>query len=264
MRHTFGVGMTGIGAASLALAACGARPPTVNVAPQAPGSAVFFVQPPVIDGSRTACLAPPYAPDAGATDLDGALVTHAEGTRVWELKLPGTRDASAEESQALLTRIRALGGEHEYLSYGVYCGGGAHLCFAWEGNLCETRIEERLAWFRALVQRDGALADARLELAVTLVGHEGPRCAPSDPRCQPLAYEGGDYDPARARHAGPLATHSAGACDHDGDCMVMGCGNHCLSWQYGGAHEGATCEGYVFGEPVFCGCVEGACAWFTQ
>jgi hypothetical protein len=46
--------------------------------------------------------------------------------------------------------------------------------------------------------------------------------------------------------------------------MVMGCGNHCLSWQYGGAHEGATCEGYAFGEPVFCGCVEGACAWFTQ
>jgi hypothetical protein len=44
----------------------------------------------------------------------------------------------------------------------------------------------------------------------------------------------------------------------------MGCGNHCTSWHYGAAHELGTCEAYLFSSPVFCGCVEGQCGWFTQ
>lgn len=46
--------------------------------------------------------------------------------------------------------------------------------------------------------------------------------------------------------------------------VELSCGNHCVSWEYGGAHAAATCEGYTFDAPIFCGCVNGACAWFSQ
>jgi len=66
------------------------------------------------------------------------------------------------------------------------------------------------------------------------------------------------------RSAGPLRSHGGGSCTQDGECLVGGCGNHCMHWTFGGAHEGATCEGYDLPERTFCGCVEGACGWFTQ
>ncbi len=232
----------------------------------APGSAVHFSRPPVIDGSRRACLAPPYAPPEGTTALpDGTLVEHVADGRSWTFKLPGDRDATPEESAALLQRLRAAHPDQPFLSFGLYCGSNpGHMCFRIAGNLCELRIEDALARFREVVQLDGQLASSRLQVSIALEGRLGPRCTPADAACEPTSYEGGVYDPARGRHAGPLATHSAGACAQDGECMVQGCGNHCTSWEYGGAHEGATCEGYAFDQPIFCGCVEGSCAWFTQ
>jgi hypothetical protein len=231
-----------------------------------PGSAVTFSRPPVIDGSRTACLAPPYTPGLGATALaDGTPVHGDAGGRRWTISLPGDAAPSAEQASALIDRLRARGGLLQWVSYGIYCGEHDDvLCLSYSGNLCETNVDEVATTLRAAIAADPLLPTPRIDLAISLAGALGPRCAASDPACLPIAYEGGTYDPRGDRHTGPLATHSAGACAHDGDCVEGGCGNHCMSWDFGGAHEGATCEGYAFDEPIFCGCVEGSCAWFSQ
>lgn len=248
------------------LLGCGARGPhgsTVSRAPDAPGSAVHFARPPVVDGSRRACLEPPYTPAHDATTLeDGTIVTMRDDGRTWQLKTPGTRDATWEEVRALLGRVRARGGDLAYVSHGIYCDG--HMCLSWAGDLCDVHILERYQRLRAVIAEDGALADARIEISLSLAGQLGPRCEAGDPACLPVPYDGGTYDPDRGRRGGAFASHSAGACSHDGECMVMGCGNHCLSWDHGGANAGATCEGYAFEHPVFCGCVEGECGWFSQ
>lgn len=242
---------------------CGARFHGGGTVPSEPGSAVGFARPPVIDGSRRACIEPPYTPPHDQTVLeDGTMVTRLEEGRVWSFKTPGDRDLSAEEGNALLHRLRAQGPALQFLNHGLYCEG--RLCFRWEGDLCDTNVLERLRVFREAVAADGQLASTRIEISIALSGQLGPRCEASDPACVPPSYEGGTYDPSRGRRAGPLASHSAGACTHDGECMVMGCGNHCVSWDHGGANAAATCEGYAFDQPIFCGCVEGSCAWFTQ
>jgi hypothetical protein len=115
------------------------------------------------------------------------------------------------------------------------------------------------------IAEDPILPQPRAELAIMLIGALGPRCVEGDEECGPIPYESGmRYDASRGRELGPLAHYSAGECTHDGECAVMGCGNHCVGWQYFGAHEAGTCEGYSFSEPVFCGCASGQCGWFTQ
>jgi hypothetical protein len=248
---------------ALVVVACGARFHGGSARSSPPGSAVGFARPPVVDGSRRACLLPPYTPPHDQTMLeDGTFVTMLGEGRAWQFKTPGDRDATPEEATALLHRLRAQGPALQFLSYGLYCND--HLCFRWEGDLCDTNVMQHLQVFREAVATDAQLANARLEISIALGGQLGPRCEAEDPACVPPSYAGGTYDPSRGRHAGPLASHSAGACTHDGDCMVMGCGNHCVSWEYGGAHAGATCEGYALDQPIFCGCVEGTCAWFSQ
>lgn len=260
---------------SCGLSACGAPPGGASRRGGAatPGSAVGFSRPPTVEGSRRACLAPPYAPASDVSELaDGTTVTPV-GEREWVFVLAGDHEATQEQTtqeqlnqeqaHALLTRVREADPALRALSYGLYCA--PRLCFRFEGALCETNVEQVVAQFRRAVAGAGAQPGTRLELSVALAGSVGPRCDEGDPNCLPIPYETGvSYDPSRARHAGPLATHSAGACRHDGECQVMGCGNHCTSWEYGGAHEAGTCEGYAFDAPVFCGCVQGQCAWFDQ
>lgn len=217
----------------------------------------------MIDGSRRACLEPPYAPGASAASLaDGTpVVREAEGRR-WIVTLAGERAPSPEEVHASLDALRSQPGLR-LVNYGGYCGDGARTCLVLAGNLCELRVEDALRALRDAIAAS-RLAGMRLEVAVELGGSLGPRCQPGDRDCQPIAYQGGTYDRLGSRIPGAFASHSAGACDHDGECMVMGCGNHCLLWEYGGANEGATCEGYSFPRPIFCGCAEGECQWFTQ
>lgn len=222
-----------------------------------------FHRGPAIDGSRAACLRPPFAPPPERLALDGGVTLEHPDERTWIAKIPGTRDASIEEQSALLSRLRTRDPELAFLGHGLYCG--PRLCFQIQANLCEARVEDEIARFRAALAADGALADARLELAVELAGRVGPRCAPPDPTCVPTPYEGQPrYDPDGARRSGPLPRHGGGSCTHDGECLVGGCGNHCAHWTFGGAHEGATCEGYDLPDRTFCGCVEAACGWFTQ
>lgn len=252
----------------LACAVAGCAAPGVHLqhAREQRGSAVRFARPPVVNGRRDACLAPPYAPPAGTTRLAGGVtvVARDEGGRRWIVKLPGARPADGTQVSRALGRLRARPGL-TFLSYGLYCGDGRPLCLHLAGNLCQLRVEDAVRRVRAAVAADPALADMNLLLAVELAGNLRPRCARDDPHCLPIPYEqSSHYDAFRPRHGGAFPSHSAGSCSYDGECVVAGCGNHCLSWQYGGANEGATCEGYVFPRPVFCGCVDHQCGWFSQ
>jgi hypothetical protein len=255
--------------AAVLLVACAPSGTSVRTVrqPDLPGSAVGFSRPPVIDGSRTACILPPYTPPVDATALaNGTPARRDKGGRRWTISLPGETTVSHELAGALVERLRAQGGVLRYISYGLYCGEHDDIaCLSYRANLCETNVDEVATTILAAIAADPVLPTPHIDLAVSLAGALGPRCETADdPACAPRPYEDGVYDPGGERHAGPLASHSAGACRHDGDCKEAGCGNHCISWEYGGANEAATCEGYVFNEPVFCGCVEGACAWFTQ
>jgi hypothetical protein len=219
----------------------------------------------VIDGSRQACLLPPFAPAPDETALPDGSTLARVAERTWNVQFAGDRTPSAEESAALLARLRD--GGLTFLDYGVYCGTPAHLCFQITGSLCEQHVTDTMSAFRDALAQDATLAGASIELQVVLAGHLGPRCTPDDPACLPLPYQGEPhFAPDGPRHAGVLASHSAGACSHDGECVVGGCGNHCMLWEYGGANESATCEGYASTDssPMFCGCVDGGCAWFTQ
>jgi hypothetical protein len=113
-------------------------------------------------------------------------------------------------------------------------------------------------------------SDAKLRVQVVQVVPPGPRCAASDPACGPLPYDAAcaeqlGYRPGRARK--PVGRYAAEApatgeaCGHDGECMVAGCGNECVSTR---EPSGAgTCPYYTALKPALCGCVEGRCTWFT-
>lgn len=244
---------------------CGARGMHAGHEHEERGSAVGFARPPVVNGRRDACLVPPYAPAAGAKALaDGTpIVAHEAGGRRWVVDLGGTRERDDAAVSRALERLRARPGL-TFLSDGLYCGDGQPICLHLAGNLCELRVADAVTRVRDAVAGDPALAGMRLLLSVELAGNAGPRCEASDAGCGPLPYDQGRYDPSRPRRGGAFPSHSAGACTQDGDCWVAGCGNHCVSWQYGGANEAATCEGYIFPRPVFCGCVSGGCGWFSQ
>lgn len=250
-----------VSGALLLCISCGA---TVHGGRGGPRGEVGFSRPPVVDGSRRACLEAPYTPGDAATTGDGSPVIREDEGRRWVLTLEGEREVGADQIAASLDALRERPGLR-FISYGLYCGEGSRACLALEGNACELRVDDALAAVRAGIADLPQLAGARLELAIGLSGHLGPRCDERDSSCLPTPYQGDTpYDRLGSRIGGAFASHSGGACDHDGDCMVMGCGNHCLLWEYGGAHEGATCEGYSFPQPIYCGCVERECQWFRQ
>ena len=79
---------------------------------------------------------------------------------------------------------------------------------------------------------DGAAPGATIYLEVNLLPPPGPRCAPDDPACEPLPYEGScaeqtGYDPRATRKPAGMLGHAGGACSYDGECVIGGCGNDC-------------------------------------
>lgn len=167
---------------------------------------------------------------------------------------PSSREPTAEERARLLAidGVTAAG-------VGVCCGSPAP---------CASLYYRRSVTDPARIAADVGRAMARVEgegLVVVIhpSGLVGPRCAADSPLCLPEAYEGcaaATYDPNAPRVPHDLGTHS-GHCAHDGECVQAGCGNACVHWDETGP---GTCEGYTPVEPVYCGCVEGACRWFTQ
>ncbi|MCA9606621.1 MAG: hypothetical protein KC619_13545 [Myxococcales bacterium] len=248
---------------ALLLVACGTPPSRAAGPPAASGSAVGFSRPPVVEGSRRACLEPPFTPGDAGTLADGTPVTAVGEGRGWVVTLDGEQEPDATEVHAAIDELREQPGLR-FVSHGLYCGEHTRMCLRLAGNLCELRVEEAVATLRAGLAAVPSLAGRRFEVMIELAGALGPRCEEDDRACGPVPYEGGTYDPLGSRIGGAFPSHSRGACDYDGECVVMGCGNHCALWEFGGANEGATCEGYAFPQPVFCGCVEGECQWFRQ
>jgi hypothetical protein len=150
------------------------------------------------------------------------------------------------------------------------------LCIRLRIWLCSVPVEEAIA---AVAEQVDAtpLARATVGIHIDLIGAAGPRCAAGDDACGPEPYEGTLADSGYDCHddrvlvtdewpglAASFAAYTGGACRHDGECVVAGCGNHCVSWDT--RIEVGTCEGYTELEdaPALCGCVEGACAWFVD
>ena len=221
-----------------------------------------FPSPPTVDGSRKPCLDAPYTPGIGATAFsDGSAVHSTPAGRSWRFEIPGASEIGPVEATSLVMRARARGGEFTFLSYGIYCENRA--CFSLEINLCEGSVEDLARKLKTLLGEERGPAAPRLDVVISLSGELGPRdCGGAD--CDPIPYDGTPYyDRDQGRKAGALPDYSSGACSRDADCMVKGCGNHCVSWEQGGAHQAATCEGYSM-PSTFCGCVERECGWFTQ
>jgi hypothetical protein len=130
-----------------------------------------------------------------------------------------------------------------------------------ENTVTPVALAERLE--AAATQAGG---DVAAWVEVQILSAPGPRCAPDDPACEPIPYEAAcvektHYDPKGERV--PVGVHgygSPGACRYDGECIVGGCGNQCVSTS--SVVGAATCEGYAHWQEVFCGCVQTKCVWF--
>jgi hypothetical protein len=133
-------------------------------------------------------------------------------------------------------------------------------------SLCTTPVEDILRAVTADAHAHG-LDGTRVTVGVEIGGAKGPRCPRDDDQCWPTPYAGATYWPDRGRNPvhepiPELGGLSGGHCEHDGECVSAGCGNHCVPWHAAGFI--GTCEGYTVLEPAFCGCEQHQCTWFTQ
>jgi hypothetical protein len=113
-----------------------------------------------------------------------------------------------------------------------------------------------------------------LRLSIETRARVPPRCAADDPDCAPTTGDGLCPELLGIRHGVArtpissalnvgvdLRAYEQGRCRHDGDCIVGGCGQHCVA---AGTHGFAsTCEGVPALESAACGCVRGRCRWFV-
>ncbi|HAA54781.1 MAG TPA: hypothetical protein DCE42_08480 [Myxococcales bacterium] len=92
-----------------------------------------------------------------------------------------------------------------------------------------------------------------------------PRCYFNDPKCLPVPYTKAgalSYRPKGRRFPIRGKFKGRGRCQHDGDCVKGGCGNHCVSYKTPGF--AAICPYYTALSHAYCGCVKNRCMWFNQ
>lgn len=248
------------------------------------------------------CLEPPVIPAlAGAPTLSGLeRSTCPKLPRVQLLSTPGkqpSRPAPIEREAARLDGLKphiepafaALGIQN--IGVRSCCDSGApdrRLCLSIETPLCSqplATIAQTLA-AKLPAQAPGA---PPVTLRVEYTGLLGPRCEASAPSCEPIPYHfttprpderraglftppyvpGAERRPVIFRkhpatgepHTDPSSL-SLGTCTHDGECVRMGCGNHCAAWYT--PPFAAHCPAYGDLTDAYCGCLSGHCAWFTQ
>ncbi|HEY8432793.1 MAG TPA: hypothetical protein VIL20_30690 [Sandaracinaceae bacterium] len=207
------------------------------------------------------CDAPPPPPvDAWRASLAelGVELVECDGGS-FGLRWPGASTAD----EALIARAMQVEGVIG-AGLGTCCVPGAGegrppLCLRVQYRRSATDPVE-LARALAPLRAEGAGLTVQLDPS----GPSGPRCGPDSPHCLPEAYEGCAATTYRAGAARTVVDigSAAGACRHDGECMQAGCGNDCVAWTLAGG--AGTCEAYALDHPVYCGCVEGRCAWFRQ
>lgn len=221
---------------------------------------------------RDECVRAPWAPEeTEAPVLAGLAHRRGEHEREHVLVREGSRPWTAEEIAALRAaherELFAMGGVTG-MGSGLYCGDptGLGRTLGIQVEVCSHRLDELAAW---LAERASRVLpeEATATFCVTLTGAVGPRCERDDPACAPLPYGGGAPAPSCERDRAVdtwTIEHglSRGSCAYDGECMVSGCGNHCVAWPEAGF--AATCEAYLQLDdgPAFCGCTAGNCAWF--
>jgi hypothetical protein len=105
---------------------------------------------------------------------------------------------------------------------------------------------------------------------------KGPECLPipicdSTKHFDPVCCTVPKYDPAAARvpTLSPSSSlwgfelpQAKGECSYDGECVLNGCGNHCVA--YTAPKVIATCPCYPALKNSFCGCVGTECVWYEQ
>jgi len=227
---------------------------------------------PVVNGSRYACLEPPYTPPRGAKTLADAtpFVRENDGRRfVFDLggdtELSLAHEGEPNEIYGLLERLHARKGALSSLDYGIFCGDRSRLCLQHRLDLCEAPVQDVAAEIIAAIAEDPILPRPATELSIELSGLLGPRCELDQASCAPEPFTTeARYDPFGKRGPRFHLGSRGGPCDHDGECMLSGCGNRCEHWTCPGAYEASTCEGYSFSKPTFCGCVRGECGFFSQ
>lgn len=211
---------------------------------------------PTIDGSREACVLPPFVPAQDETVLaDGTRLTRADGRRRWTLILnPGAPAAAREDLQRGAARLRT---EHDLEhAHRNHCdpidGMPSPECWTVWLPLCTSLLDDVVTKLRAVAETDPALADRSIPVEIELTGRLHPRCNAEDPGCTPVPEPhggGGFYDPTGKRTV--MAMEAVGRCEHDGDCVVSGCHEQtCSAWDLGGDSAYACAIGIV---PVACG-----------
>jgi hypothetical protein len=227
---------------------------------------------------RDACLVPPWVPAEGAAISGFAREAASEdgGEQRWVRDAP--REPMPDEVGAVVAQHGSAWVEQLDLdSVGLgTCGDlpGAALpvlCIRVSAWICGTRVDQILEAVATRITA-GPLADARIRVLIELGGRTGPRCAATDRACTPTPYGGtlaasgyhctDDRIPAATAFGPTFAALGGGSCRHDGECVVAGCGNHCVSWDT--RLGAATCEAYSQLEdpPALCGCVSSHCTWF--
>jgi hypothetical protein len=234
------------------------------------------------------CLEAPFAPSATQAPKLGALAHHAcearHASHVLALGTPGTPPPDEPALGQLAEKLRsALEGVPVFSTgFGLCCSGAAlpggllpERCVTISLALCARPLAELGQVFESLVS-ELQLQNESVGLEVSYWGNTGPRCQAQAADCLPSGYlsapsrriaEGAfalPYDPTLPRRV--VTNHSGarslgGACQHDGECALIGNGV-CGAWYLPHAPGGSHVE-HIQMYDDYCGCVQNECAWFT-
>lgn len=240
---------------------------------------------PAPPSSREHCLEHPFVPDL---EIVPTLAELERGScdgnaRLQVLYRPGPKPPRPGDLDGLVAAItpalvKELG--VEYVAQRRCCHTKLkkqEICLSVRLPLCAQPLE-RVAQVFANQVKATPFWTTGVGLVVEYTGHAGPRCTAQGKSCQPLPYWSDTlrpevkaaghvtppYDPALGRERVDIAEHelNMGSCVHDGDCVRLGCGNHCAAWYT--PEFGAGCPAYLELSNAHCGCVTRQCAWFTQ
>ncbi len=221
--------------------------------------------PPVRPYVKTPALAPTDATTVAGVGATGARYQVCPDAGTYLLSRAGAREPKPFELGDLLIAVyepHSDVGKAKVVNVNCLTPGRAPglMLAIGTGTLRPDELARKL-----MAAADRVAPDATVYLEVELIPRPGPRCAPDDPACKPLPYEGRcaeetGYDPKAKRRPAGMLGHAGGSCTYDGECVIGGCGNDCGPPSIEG-QEG-TCEEYEFNEPIYCGCVNRRCAWF--
>jgi hypothetical protein len=168
------------------------------------------------------------------------------------------RALTAAEGAALRNAMQT-----DVLAGGVYstsrCTGvDGRACIQLQQWVCQVSLDALAQRIAASAAKLG-LADVGLDVWTTVQEARGPVCK-AGASCLPAQHYStkGTYDPRGRRDA---TTAGSGVCADDGDCEGQD-SEGCYPWYLRGGGEIALYRQHA--RPIWCGCVQERCSWFTQ